>query len=270
MTLDTDRLSDTFAAHEHMAPDADTVLARAREIARVYQRRRWAVRATGGAALGAGIVAGSLVLPGVSSGGSTTVVMPAAGGGNGSAQPSPTPVTVTNALNAYFAAGYDYQDALKLKKLWHSSGDIEQVKAEAGAKLLEGQQLPIKPSGPWEATPPSAPSVPTVSGKDIYAFFAAGYTYDDAVKLGRLWHESPYKAKSDAGKKLAAGQTLPVAPSGKPASSSENAMHAFFAAGYTYDDAVKLSRLWHDPNLTHVKVEAGKRLLGGHKLPIAP
>ena len=45
------------------------------------------------------------------------------------------------------------------------------------------------------------------------AFFAAGYDYDDAVKLARLWKKSdPYQAKIEGGKRLLAGDTLPIKP----------------------------------------------------------
>jgi hypothetical protein len=63
MNDNIDQLSDSFAAHEHLAPDADDVLVRAHRLARSYHRRRWAVRATGGAVLGAGLVVGSIALP---------------------------------------------------------------------------------------------------------------------------------------------------------------------------------------------------------------
>ena len=45
------------------------------------------------------------------------------------------------------------------------------------------------------------------------AFFAAGYDYADAVKLAKLWHTvDPYHAKIEGGKRLLAGQTLPIKP----------------------------------------------------------
>ena len=48
---------------------------------------------------------------------------------------------------------------------------------------------------------------------DVNAFFAAGYTYDDAVTLSKMWSISDtYQVKVDAGQKLLAGQTLPIKP----------------------------------------------------------
>ncbi len=90
MNEDTNQLTETFSAHEHLAPDAAEVLAEAHGIARSYQRRRWAVRATGGAVLGAGLVVGGIALPGrigqsnPSGSGGTTVLTTAD-------DPTPTP-----------------------------------------------------------------------------------------------------------------------------------------------------------------------------------
>jgi hypothetical protein len=44
-------------------------------------------------------------------------------------------------------------------------------------------------------------------------FFAAGYTYADAVRLAALWRlKDGYAAKVVGGEKLLAAQTLPVKP----------------------------------------------------------
>jgi hypothetical protein len=216
MIEDTDQLTETFSAHEHLAPDAAEVLAKAHGIARSYQRRRWAVRATGGAVLGVGLVAGGVALPGVigasSTGGSggSSVLIPAD-------DPSPTPTpayTEQQELNAYFAADYDYNNAVALSNIWNDGKDIEGVKAEAGLLLLEGQTLPVTPSGP-DSAPPVTPSGPVVtySQKDINAYFAAGYNYQDALALGRLWHKTDtVGVKTEAGRKLLNGETLPIAP----------------------------------------------------------
>ena len=46
----------------------------------------------------------------------------------------------------------------------------------------------------------------------VDAFFNAGYDIDDAVKLAKIWHVTTYQAKVEGGKKLLAGQTLPIKP----------------------------------------------------------
>lgn len=299
-----DELSETFEAHEYLAPDAATVLERANAIARVYCRRRRAARATGASVLGAGLVASVATFPrwewhGVSGGG-VNAVQPASGGGTRSASgtgsasstpsaslgasstpresssatstPSVSPTarayTEQQELYEYFADGYDYNNAVALASLWKQT-DIGQVKASAGLKLLEGASLPVTPNG--------TPATP--SERALNAFFTAGYDYNDAVTLGTLWHETDIgQVKADAGQKLLAGQTLPISPStptapsdSAPASSADDpALAAYFAAGYNYNDAVTLGKLWHESDIGLVKADAGRKLLDGQTLPIAP
>jgi hypothetical protein len=298
MTDNGDQLSVTFAAHEHLAPDAADVLARAHRIARSYQRRRWAVRATGGAVLGAGLVASGIALPGRlghSSGDQTVIATPLAGGGSASPSASPsTTYTQSEELAEYFAAGYDYNDAVQLATLWNDT-DIVTVKADAGLKLLEGETLPIPPS--------ESPGAGAETKADVArnAFFAAGYTYDDAVTLGNMWKDTnTYQVKAEAGQKLLDGQTLPIPPSGPPETSGTTvvgsskvsakkerlaklvksyaatddsmspALTAYFAAGYDYPNAVALGQLWNETDITQIKTEAGQKLLDGETLPVKP
>jgi len=280
MNQDADQLREAFVAHEYLAPDAAEVIAVVHERARRYRRRRRAVQGAGGAVLGAGLVAGTVAAPGWLNdtsgrhGGSTISL--AAPPPLSSPVASPSPLTAAQqeqALNAYFAAGYDYNNALALAQLWHMTGDPTTVKAEAGRRLLAGQKLPIA------ASPAAVASAADTA--DINAFFAAGYTYQDAVGLAQLWKISdPYQAKIDAGAKLLAGVTLPIAPGSQPTpassptpteSVSATDLDAYFAAGYGYDDALRLAQLWHlksDP--ASVKAEAGRRLLAGQRLPFAP
>jgi len=192
--------------------------------------------------------------------------------------PTPTPTrayTQEQELSAYFGAGYDYTNALTLSNLWHET-DLGKVKADAGLKLLQGETLPVPPNG----TPESPQQ------KAIDAFINAGYTYDDAITLSNLWHETDIvQVKADAGQKLIDGQTLPIAPSvsdspaanpsapsSVPASTSaqDRALNAYFAAGYNYDDAVQLGKLWNKTDILQIKTDAGQQLLDGQKLPIAP
>jgi uncharacterized protein YciW len=190
--------------------------------------------------------------------------------------PSPSPLTSAQqdqAISAYFAAGYDYNDALALAQLWHMSGDPSTIKAEAGRLLLAGQKLPFAASATGVAT--------AAQDADLNAFFAAGYTYEDAVGLAQLWKMTdPYQAKIDAGAKLVAGVALPLKPGSQPTaptvatSSSDSVstadLNAYFAAGYTYEDALGLGTLWKDSDTYQVKVDAGAKLLAGETLPVAP
>jgi hypothetical protein len=274
-----DELSETFSAHELLASDADVVLTKSREIAQHMRRRQWVLRTTGTVAVTAAVVAGAVTLPGVVGGTphDTALVQPAAGGG----APAAKPHTTDQELLAFFNAGYVYQDAQQLAQLWHSTGDIAAVKAEAGGKLLDGETLPVAPSG----TPATADDLA------FQAYFNAGYDYDDALTLGKMWHKSDVsQIKIDAGKKLENGEQLPIQPSadnGKPAAaggssaatppagdpeaaaSEAEAVSAFFQAGYDYNDAVKLAKMWHTTDPYSAKVEGGKKLENGETLPIA-
>jgi hypothetical protein len=304
MNQDADQLREAFAAHEYLAPDAAEVLAVAQVRARRYRRRRRAAQGAGGAVLGAGLVASSVAAAGWQPfhngrhGGETvSLAAPppqpsalrssrpspspspsASASALASAAPvaSPSPLTSAQqdqAISAYFAAGYDYNDALALAQLWHLTADPSTIKAEAGRRLLAGQTLPFKPSAAGVAT--------AAEDADLNAFFAAGYTYEDAVGLAQLWKISdPYQAKIDGGQKLLAGVALPIAPSSQPTPPTVSAspndsvtiadVDAYFAAGYTYDDAVTLGKLWNDSDTYQVKIDAGTKLLAGQTLPIKP
>jgi len=216
-----EQLREAFETHENLAPDPAAVYARVQELARTYKRRRRSAQAAGGAVLGAGLIAGAINLPTLlpaRPGGTVTMVAPAAAP---TISPSPTPLPsaalspaelkLQKEWDAYFGAGYGYDDAVKLAKIWHSKADIGTVKAEAGRRLLAGQQLPIKP-GP-EAPATGSGGTGSKEAARVDAFFAAGYDYHDAVKLARLWKQSdPYQAKVLGGKKLLAGDTLPIRP----------------------------------------------------------
>jgi hypothetical protein len=332
MNPDLHQLDETFSAHEVLAPDADSVLAKSHEIARHLKRRQWAVRATGSGVLAAGLIAGGLVIPHALQHSSHNAVLQE-GSDTGVASPkdaTPTPTVASSAddpLTAFFNAGYTYADAQQLAQLWHESSGpdaIGNVKTEAGQKLIKGQTLPIPPSGTpaspqdialqafWNAgydytdaqtlatmwhetdllqvkteagtklesgqTLPIQPSggvglmpVDNAETDAVNAFFAAGYTYGDAVQLAQTWNTAdPYHAKIEGGQKLEQGQTLPIPPSGTPASDTQNAIAAFFAAGYDYADAQELATMWHETDTNQVKAEAGQKLENGQSLPIAP
>ncbi|NAZ75960.1 hypothetical protein GTQ99_11130, partial [Kineococcus sp. T13] len=51
------------------------------------------------------------------------------------------------------------------------------------------------------------------------AFWGAGYTYDDVLVLNELWGTGDTETKARAGQLVLDGQSLPLAPSGTPATS---------------------------------------------------
>jgi hypothetical protein len=212
-----EQLREAFESHEHLAPDPAAVYARVQDLARTYKRRRRSAQAAGGAVLGAGLIAGAVNLPALlpaRPGGNVTVVAPGAAPAASSPAPktylsmSPSELKLQKEWDAYFGAGYGYNDALKLAKIWHSKAEIGAVKAEAGRRLLAGERLPIKPG-------PEDPGTGTSTKEDaqLNAFFAAGYDYNDALKLAKLWKKADaYAAKVEGGKRLLAGDTLPIRP----------------------------------------------------------
>jgi hypothetical protein len=217
------QLRDAFETHENQTPDPAAVYARVQELSRTYLWRRRGVQAAGGTVVAAGLIAGGLqlphLLPGQAPDNATNVAVGAAPASSPAvtlpaskpAGPklSPAEELLQKRYDAYFNAGYDYDDAVALAKLWHSRGNIGSVKAEAGKRLLAGQTLPIKPG----SADPAPPVPASKEEKRVSAFFAAGYDYKDAVKLAKLWHTvDPYHAKIEGGKRLLAGQTLPIKP----------------------------------------------------------
>lgn len=280
MTDHGDQLREAFQTHEKLAPDAAAVYARVQELSRTYKRRRLGGQVAGGAVLGAGLIAGVISLPGVLPADPASTAGAPIAGAQLPASPAPSvPASappedvLQKQWDAYFQAGYDYDDALRLAGLWKTDAKIGLVKAEAGRRLLAGETLPFAatPDDPEGTSDGSADDSETQ--KQLTAFFQAGYTYDEAVKLAQLWKMSdPSAAKYLAGKKLLAGEKLPVKPTaaGVKAGLEMKRIDAFFSAGYDYNDAVKLQKLWKTKDAYGAKVEGGKRLLAGQTLPIKP
>jgi hypothetical protein len=199
MTMHVDQLPGLFEAHEDEAPDPAAVYARVQELARTYARRRRAYQAAGGAVVVAGVIAGILTLP----------------GGSAQAPPQQTAASVPaatteQALAAFDRAGYRYPDAEQLARVWQMSGPLTDVKAEAGRRLLAGQTLPL----PVSAAPVRTPGRTAIlENKRVATFFQAGYDAADAARLAELWNlPNPFAAKVEGGKRLLAGETLPIRP----------------------------------------------------------
>ena len=266
-----EQLREAFATHETLAPDPAAVYDRVRELSRSYRRRRRGAQVAGTAVLGAGLIAGAIHLPSALAGRS---------GGTGTSLRVGAPVPSVAASYsqadldkdwaAYFAAGYGYDDALQLAAIWHTDQNIGLVKAEAGRLLLAGETLPVAPHPKPSVVPdPASPADEAA----VRAFFYAGYVWDDAVQLASLWNlPDPSDAKIAAGKKLEAGQTLPVRPKPENVAAGKEAaaIDKFFEAGYTYQDAVQLAALWNLKDAYTAKVTGGEKLLAGQTLPIQP
>jgi hypothetical protein len=267
-----EQLREAFETHETLAPDPAEVYARVQELSRTYRRRRRGAQVAGTAVLGAGLIVGAIQLPSILAGLPGGAGLAAPAGAPGSQVPSIaasfSQADLEKDWAAYFAAGYGYEDALQLAALWHTDQNIGLVKAEAGRRLLAGQTLPIPPH-----PNPNVASQPAPDVAAMQAFFDAGYVWEDAVQLAALWKMSdPSAAKVAAGQKLEAGQKLPIAPKPENVAAAKEAaaVAKFFAAGYTYEDAVKLAALWNLRDAYAAKVAGGEKLLAGQTLPIKP
>jgi hypothetical protein len=263
-----DQLREAFETHEHLAPDPAAVYARVEELSRGYKRRRRGAQVAGATLVVAGVLAGGAYLPGLlpqRAENNLTVVAPAAAPSS-----APSKADLEKAWDAYFKAGYDYEDAEKLAVLWNSTDQIGNIKAEAGRRLLAGETLP------FAATPNDPEPEVTADPKEEArreAYFAAGYDWDDAVKLAKIWKLSdPSEAKTKGGKLLLAGKKLPVKPDPANVAEAREAarVSAFFDAGYDVEDAIKLAKMWKLEDAYAAKVAGGKLLLAGKKLPIKP
>lgn len=273
MTEHEDQLREAFQTHESLAPDPAAVYARVQELARTYRRRRRGAQAAGGAVLGAGLIAGAINLPALLSGPPQHAVSVMAPGAT-TVSPSPSPTSspskedVERWQAAYFKAGYDYDNAVELARLWHREKDnIGAVKAEAGRRLMAGETLPVKPGGT-----PATDAPDSEEAQRVGAFFDAGYDYADAVTLAKLWKlDETYAAKVEGGRRLLAGETLPIRATPDDNQDGDSTpLNTYFAAGYDYDDAVKLAKLWKLDSPYDAKVLAGKKLQDGETLPIKP
>ncbi|WP_315099184.1 hypothetical protein [uncultured Cellulomonas sp.] len=112
---------------------------------------------------------------------------------------------------AFWGAGYSAENVEELGALWNL--DATDAKARAGQLILDGQQVPVTPSGGE-----TAPTV-EITAEQLDAFFGAGYTGEDVDALAALWQTEFSETKARAGQMILDGQTPPVAPSGTPATS---------------------------------------------------
>ena len=162
----------------------------------------------------------------------------------------------TKNLDAYYAAGYKYEDALDLAALWNAP-DRNHAKFTAGAKLRAGQTLPFAPGAGFARSYTTA--------QQVHAFEIA--EVDDgglAARLAASWKVSPETAKAKAGALALANQPVPLE---HPTPSAGDAATAFAAAGYDYADAEKLAQIWKIDAYS-AKVKAGQDLLSSPQIPL--
>jgi hypothetical protein len=126
----------------------------------------------------------------------------------GNSPAAPTGGTPNDAIDAFFAASYQYDDAVTLSQLWQT--DAFTAKAIAGQILRDGGSLPVKPG---QVRPTMSAGQTGLAAEDRDRFFAAGYSQSQAAELATLWQETDVELVTVvAGQQMADGVALPVAP----------------------------------------------------------
>ncbi len=274
-----DLLRDAFQRLEHLAPDPAQVRQNVRRLARSHARRRVAA-AVGGSTVVGGLIASAAFAPGVllprTEGSAVQVAGPAAAAATPARGVLPAEAGSMPVRQGSLTAEPGSLP-VGAEPLPTATGRITQP-----GEIVAGQgSMPADPAGqelgPAPADPPDRWDVPTEDELDELAEFSdQGYTAADAYGLSQLWKlDAVYPAKVEGGRRLLAGQTLPIAPGSFPEQARGHAEEAaqvlaFFDAGYTQADAVALAKLWKmaDADLYAAKVEAGRRLLAGEPLPL--
>jgi hypothetical protein len=153
------------------------------------------------------------------------------------------------------------------------SDNVAVVEPGAAAEAPSPSMSPSR-AAPKPAPPAKRKVSATEQQKRWDAYFGAGYGYGDAVALAKIWKSDAEigDVKAEAGRRLLAGETLPVKPQGNGTDSTSpdesRRLDAFFAAGY--NDAVELAGLWRLSDPYQAKIMGGGKLLAGETLPIRP
>ncbi|MEM8923801.1 MAG: hypothetical protein AAGD35_09875 [Actinomycetota bacterium] len=161
------------------------------------------------------------------------------------------PTVAERAVEAFFDAGYDYDDAVRLAEYWGYPNVYD-------AKVTKGQVI-LGLIG----FPPPAGTPPLVT--PLGAFFNAGYDYEDAVRLAEYWgYLSASEAKTIKGKVILGIIEFPAENSAPPV--AEQAVGQFLQI-HDYYDAEVLAELWGYGEPFDAKVAMGKVMFGVAELP---
>jgi hypothetical protein len=167
------------------------------------------------------------------------------------------------AADAFYAAGYGYDDAVLLAEL-RRLPDSFAAKVEAGRVLLGGTALADSPL--------ADPTLDDGLSDEYLAQVAVswGYAPGDIDVLAQAWGVDAAEAAVRAGRELKTVGVLPFVdlPTGEVAESE--AAGAFFDAGYSYTDAGVLAQRWGLPDPYGAKVKAGGYLRDGTALAASP
>src|SRR4051794_4111950 len=212
------------------------------------------------------VVGSAFVLPAIANAQpATPVPVAAAAVLPGTDRPATVPDENDSFVQAYLDAGYSFDDAVALARLWGTGQDYYQVKVKAGRFLKQGIALKASPL----ADPTADHGYSDEQLVDL--FVGCGYTLQDARLLADKWDVHVGEAKARAGRELKTVGVLPFVDPAPVASSADDvAFNAFFDAGFDYDDAVALARFWGLGQPADAKVKAGNLLRAGRPLPAVP
>jgi hypothetical protein len=115
--------------------------------------------------------------------------------------------TPDQAVRAFFAADYQYQDAVALGEVWNT--DQYTAKCMAGQILRDGGTLPLTPGE--QAGSAVAPGQRDLAARDRQRYLSAGYTQAQSGELMKLWQTTDvHLVETVAGQQLTDGKTLPI------------------------------------------------------------
>lgn len=161
----------------------------------------------------------------------------------------------------YYEAGYTYDDAEALSRLW--GVDVAEAKARMQRKMMWGNEDVLK------AEIATARSSSPASGNDDDAaarrFFDSAYCYCDARVLSALWGGSVWDAKVTMGRKIGWGNQSILDSElsrARQAAVGRGETCEFMETNYTYDDAVALGKFWNIP-VPDAKARIGKMTING-------
>lgn len=155
-------------------------------------------------------------------------------------------------------AGFSYEDATKLAKLWNKS--VIEAKAMMDQKIANGGEQNL------HATLKQAAAPSRNAQADTNAFFSSRYTYCDAKVLANLWQTSLSESKERIGQKVRSKNENLLTPSLDKARravvNDANKRCTLAEAGFSYADAEKLGKIWKTPT-SDAKVRAERKITMG-------
>lgn len=158
---------------------------------------------------------------------------------------------------AFAQSNVSYCDAKVVAHLWKTS--VSESKVQIGRKLRNGGASSV--ASAVESARRATASLPAKR----CSWTEAGFAYEDAEKLGRLWSKSTLEAKALMDRKIASlgdgalRKLLAEAGNGGGNAASEADSRAFFSSTYTYCDAKVLAAFW-GTGVTESKERIGRKL----------